>query len=107
MDEAAGIGLSSALEALRQELCEAWVAGADARIRFRVSDVTLVVEVVARRETTTGGKLRWWLFEAAADRTHGSEMTHTLTLQLTPQIRDHAGGYGPLDVHGEQDQPGG
>jgi hypothetical protein len=34
----AGVGLASALEALRQELDAAWVAGADARIRFGVSD---------------------------------------------------------------------
>jgi hypothetical protein len=66
-----------------------------------------VVEVVARSDTTANGKLRWWLVEAGADHSRGREQTQTLTLRLTPQLRDQAGGYGPLDVHGVQEEPGG
>jgi hypothetical protein len=91
MDEGSGdIGLSAALEALRQELDEAWAAGAGERIRFQVSDITLVVQVVARRQTQGGGKLRWWILEAGAEQTRGKEMTQTLTLKLTPAMGDQA-----------------
>jgi hypothetical protein len=52
------VDLSSALEALRQELEASWLAGKDGRIRFNVSDVTLTVKVAARRDTTARGGLR-------------------------------------------------
>jgi hypothetical protein len=101
------MGLSAALEGLREELESAWEKGAGKRIRFRVSEVTLTLEAVARRDTHGGGKIRWWLIEAGGDVTAGKETTQTLALTLTPGLYDAQGDPRPLDVAGDQAKPGG
>ena len=101
------MGLSAALEGLREELETAWEQGAGKALRFRVSNVTLTLEVVARRETEGSGKIRWWLVEAGGGVTAGKETTQTLVLTLTPGVYDAQGNLKPLDVAGDQPQPGG
>ena len=44
------LGLSTALEGLRQELEAAWSTAKGQRVRFRVSDVSLTVQAVASKE---------------------------------------------------------
>jgi hypothetical protein len=105
-DEVGVVELSSALEALRGELEQAWAESRARRVRFRVSDVTLTVEAVARKEKEAGGKLRWWLIEAGAGGKAATEATQTLVLKLMPSVYDDAGEAGPLDVHGEEAAPG-
>ena len=108
-DEGSVVGLAKALEALRQELDDAWreSQGRGKRVRFRASQITLTVQAVARTEKKTGGKLRWWVVEAGADRTTGREATQTLELTLTPQLFDDDGKLvEPLDVSGQQPEPG-
>ena len=100
------MGLSAALEGLREELETAWEQGAGKALRFRVSNVTLTLEAVARRETEGSGKIRWWLIEAGGGVTAGKEMTQTLMLTLTPGVYDAQGNLKPLDVAGDQPQPG-
>ena len=77
------------------------------RIRFRVIDVTLTVQVVARREKEGSGKLRWWLIEAGAQASSGRETTQTLVLTLHPGVHDGDVEPGPLDVHGKESAPAG
>jgi hypothetical protein len=100
------LDLSVALEGLRQELEAAWVAGQGRRVRFRVSDVSLTVQAVARKDREVGGKVRWWLVEAGGQAKRGSETTQTLVLSLSPTVYDDQGRPGPLDVFGEQQEPG-
>lgn len=108
MPESSGLmGLSAALEGLREELETAWQHGAGRALRFRVSDVTLTLEVVARRETEGSGKIRWWLVEAGGGVTAGKDTTQTLVLTLTPGVYDMQGNLQPLDVAGDQPRPGG
>lgn len=108
MSDSSGLlGLSAALEGLREELASAWEQGAGKAVRFRVSGVTLTLETVARRETEGSGKIRWWLVEAGGGVTAGSQTTQTLVLTLTPGLYDVHGNARPLDVEGEQSQPGG
>jgi hypothetical protein len=106
-DGVGSVDLSSALEALRSELEQAWEASRERRIRFRVSDLTLTVQAVARKETDVGGKVRWWLIEAGAGGKAATETTQTLVLTLTPSVYGDAGEAGPLEVHGEEPEPGG
>ncbi len=105
-DTSVPVDLSAALEALRQELEEAWAASQGRRVRFRASEITMTVQVMARRENKVGGKLRWWVLEGGADRNTARELTQTLVLTLTPQLYDDAGQPGPLDVSAEQAEPG-
>jgi len=101
------MGLSTALEGLREELENAWEKGAGKALRFRVANVTLTLEAVARREAGGSGKIRWWLIEAGGGVTAGKEMTQTLVLTLAPGLYDVQGNPRPLDIAGEQSQPGG
>ena len=66
MAELSAVGLSAALDALRDELESAWQASQGRRVRFRTSEVTLTVETVARLDKDGSGKIRWWLVEAGA-----------------------------------------
>jgi hypothetical protein len=75
-------------------------------VRFRATEVTLTVETVARRDKDGSGKIRWWLVEAGAGVTSGSERTQTLVLTLTPQLYDESGRSVPLDVAADQSVPG-
>ena len=63
-EERALVGLATALEGLREELETAWATGAGRAVRFRVREVTLTLEAVARREAEGAGKVRWWIIEA-------------------------------------------
>lgn len=101
------MGLSAALEGLREELESTWEKSAGKAIRFRVGEATLTLEMVARRDTQGGGKIRWWLIEAGGDVKAGRETTQTLVLKLTPGLYDAQGNPRPLDVAGDQPQPGG
>jgi Trypsin-co-occurring domain 2 len=101
------MGLSSALDGLREELDSAWEKGAGKAVRFRVSSVTLTLEAVARRDVEGNGKIRWWLVEAGGGVTAGKEATQTLVLTLRPGVYDAQGNLRPLDVAGEQSEPGG
>jgi len=101
------MGLSGALEGLREELESAWKKGAGQAIRFRVSEVTLTLQAVARRDVEGSGKIRWWLIEAGGGVTAGSETTQTLVLTLSPGRYDAQGNQLPLDVAGDQPDPEG
>jgi Trypsin-co-occurring domain 2 len=106
-EESRLIGLSTALEGLRDELERAWRASADKNIRFRVGEVTLTVEAVARREAGGEAKIRWWLVEAGGSAKTGSETTQTLVLTLSPQLYGEDKVAGPLDVGDPQADPEG
>jgi Trypsin-co-occurring domain 2 len=106
VDQAGVVDVSSALEALRDQLEEAWLASQGRRVRFRVSDVRLTIQAVARREKEAGGKLRWWLIEAGAEGRAARESTQTLVLTLTPGVYEDDDQPSPLDVHGKESAPG-
>ena len=98
--------LSDALESLREGLELAWAKSRDKSLRFRVDDVTLTLQVVARREQGGGAKVRWWVIEAGADVKAGGETMQTLVLHLTPALYDEAGHATALDIHDDQAEPG-
>jgi hypothetical protein len=93
MDQSPELGLADVLESLRDELERAWNAGLDRHIKFTVSEVTLAVETVIRKEKDGSGKIKWWVIEAGAAGKSGQERTQTLTLRLTPLTHD-----GPLNI---------
>jgi hypothetical protein len=101
------VGLASALEVLRSELEAAWEAGQGKRVRFRVSQLTVTMQAVARREREAGGKLRWYVLEAGGGAKSSAEATQTLELTLAPGLYDERGDPEPLDVYGVQPRPGG
>lgn len=106
VNEDPSVELSVALETLREELEDAWLKGQNRRIRFQVPQVTLTVQVTARRENKVGGKVRWWVIEGGGEHGSERESIQTLVLELRPQSYDEAGGASPLEVAGDQAEPG-
>lgn len=102
-----GVQLATALESLREELEAAYEHGRNRRIRFRIDEVTLTVQVVARREKEGSGKLRWWLVEAGGQVSSGSERTQTLVVTLQPGVYDGDAEPSPLAVQGKESAPAG
>jgi hypothetical protein len=101
------VGLSTALDGLREELENAWKDSAGHLIRFRVNEVTLTLEAVVRTDKELGGKIRWWLVEAGAGGRTGTEVTQKLELTLKPGVYGQDGKPAPLDVEDEQARPAG
>jgi NTP-dependent ternary system trypsin peptidase co-occuring protein len=102
------LGLSAALEGLRDELEDAWRSSQGRRVRFRATDVTLTVETVLSRDKDGSGRIRWWLIEAGGGVKSGEQVTQTLVLKLTPGLYgDNDEDPAPLDVGDEQEGPGG
>ena len=102
------LGLSAALEGLREELEDAWGLSQGRGVRFRATEITLTVETMLTRDTEGSGRIRWWLVEAGGAAKHGEQTTQTLVLNLTPGLyADDGGGPQPLDVGDEQSRPGG
>jgi hypothetical protein len=101
------VGLSTALDGLREELETAWKDSAGQLIRFRVNEVTLTLEAVVRTDKELGGKIRWWLVEAGAGGKTGTEVTQKLELTLKPALYGQDGKPAPLDVADEQPRPAG
>lgn len=86
-----GVGLSEAIEALREELTTAMTSGATSIMRFKAGPVELTVEAALTKNF--GGKtgIKWWLVEASAEASLQSVVTQTLKLTLQPATLDNEG----------------
>jgi Trypsin-co-occurring domain 2 len=61
---------------------------------------------MCKRSKELGGKIRWWIIEADGGGKAGTEATQTLVMTLTPGLYDAQGRPDPLDVTGDQAEPG-
>jgi hypothetical protein len=100
------LGLSIALEALRDELEAAWQYSQGRRVRFRASEVTLTLETAIRSDKEASAGFRWYVLQAGGRVKSGDEATQTVVLTLTPGLYDEHGNLSPLDVAADQPQPG-
>jgi hypothetical protein len=98
--------LSSALEALRNELDAAWQSSQGHRVRFRASQVTLTLETVIRSDKDASAGFHWYVLQAGGGVKSGTQFTQTVVLTLTPGLYDEHGNASPLDVADDQLQPG-
>jgi Trypsin-co-occurring domain 2 len=78
------IGLTEAIEALRQELTAAIAAASAKELRFKVGEVSMEFEVGIERVTTGKGGIRFWVLEVGGERSVSTVRTHRLTVPLTP-----------------------
>ncbi|MGA4792454.1 trypco2 family protein [Nocardia sp. AB354] len=107
-DEPERLGLSDAIESVRSELQEAWARGQGQWVQFGIGQVSLTLTVVAGRSVGGSGKIRWWVVEAGAEGHLEREATQTLVLTLNPFLQDpKTGRRGPMQVTGNQEEPGG
>jgi len=87
------IKLAEALAALRHELNQAKLDGADEEIRFRLGPITLELKVGVETSTSASGKvgLDWILASFKGEVKAGSETTQTIKLTLEPIIGETPG----------------
>ncbi|MFJ9821823.1 trypco2 family protein [Streptomyces sp. NPDC101151] len=78
------VGLAEAVNALREELQQAWSSSEGARLRFRPSPVELTVQVAVTKAVGGSVKAKWWLVELGGDSSRSSVTTQTLKLTLDP-----------------------
>lgn len=83
-----GIPLADAVEALRQQLIEAVMAGAGSPIRLAVREVELSMEVGVTRVGAGNAGIRFWLLEFGAKGEVSNAATHRVTLKLDPVDAD-------------------
>ena len=60
------LDVSSALEALRAELEQAWRSGQRQPVQFGIDEITLTLTVAATGKKTGGGKIRWGMWSRLA-----------------------------------------
>jgi hypothetical protein len=89
------IGLSEAVQAVREELSRIKRRGEGEEIRFGVGPVEVEFEVAVAREATADGKVRVWVLEL------GATVTHRVLVTLDPRSPD-----GPLEVGDRLRRPG-
>ncbi len=75
-----GLGVASALEALREELSNAKLAGDEHPLKFTLQPISLKLQVEVTTEAS--GKIGWKVLGFGGR--HESATTHTLELNLVP-----------------------
>jgi Trypsin-co-occurring domain 2 len=78
--DAAAVGLSAAIEALRAELTDALAQARDQGMRFRLDPIELTVQAVVTKEAN--GKIGWSILGLGGS--YESAVTQSLKLRLTP-----------------------
>jgi hypothetical protein len=76
--------ITDAVAALREELGEAILAGAEEKIRFEVGEIQLTFEVAVERSGKAG--IQFWVVELGGGG--GKTETHTVTIPLKPILPD-------------------
>ncbi|MFL3870561.1 hypothetical protein LT966_28665 [Streptomyces griseobrunneus] len=84
----AGIGLTAAIEELRQELYRAQALGADQQFTFGIEEAELELQLELRESGKGDGKLSFGVAAVGAGAELSTVRTHRLTLKLS--VRDRA-----------------
>lgn len=100
----AELGLSEAIEEVREELRRAMISGAGEEIQFPVGQVTLEFQVGMRKTADGTGKIKVWVVEAGASAKVEHDDVQKVTVILQPPV-DASGN--PIKVAGgSQVRPG-
>ncbi|WP_157574126.1 trypco2 family protein [Nocardia jejuensis] len=85
------VPLSTAIEALRQELIQAWGDGYEQALRFKPLEVELTLEVAVTSGGRAHGGIKWWLVDAGGELARESVATQTVRMTLQPVGFDQNG----------------
>ncbi|MFJ4007388.1 trypco2 family protein [Streptomyces sp. NPDC090023] len=86
----AGIGLTAAIEELRQELYRAQDLGAEQQFAFGIEEAELELQLELRMSNKGDGKVSFGVATVGANGEHSTVRTHRLKLKLS--VRDRACG---------------
>ena len=85
------VGLTEAIEALRDALVAAWWDGQRRRVRFKVEPVELTMQVGVTRVGKGSAGIRWHVLALGGERSREAVTTQTLKLRLAPVLFDEQG----------------
>lgn len=91
MEDRIAAGLAETIRALRVELTEAMESGRDESLRFELGAVELNVTLAITRETTGDAGVRFGVVSFGAKGNTADEVTHQLSLSLSPVTIDGDG----------------
>ena len=95
------IGLAEMIGKLREELQQAQQEGQGKALKFCVDEVDLELQFTVSRDIEGGGGVKFWVYNAEAKGSMGSETVQTLRLKLKPET---AGG-GSFQVTDQDTMP--
>jgi Trypsin-co-occurring domain 2 len=78
------ISLDDAVAALIPQLYSAISAATQEGTRLRIADIKMEFSVLATSEQGAAGRVRFWIFDAAAGDRGGRLDGHRVTVRLTP-----------------------
>ncbi|MEV0775303.1 trypco2 family protein [Streptomyces sp. NPDC050433] len=79
------VDLTQAVQAVRDQLLAAAIAGAGQELRFDVGEIQMEFAVELRHDTTVKGGVKAWVVSADADTGRGSTHTHKVAFTLKPR----------------------
>ncbi len=82
------IGLVEAIEAVREELVQAVLAGAQRPLQFPLEGVELTFQVGVTREHAPGGKLKFWILQLGYEQRDQHQSVHTVKVNLGAPLDD-------------------
>lgn len=82
------IGLVEAVGAVREELVQAVLAGAQRPLQFPLEGVQLTFQIGVTRESAPGAKLKFWILELGHERRDQQQSVHTVTINLGAPVDD-------------------
>jgi hypothetical protein len=82
------MGLSEAINAVRNELLEAKRLGEGTEMPFDVGDIEIEFSFTLTKERSAQGGVKVWVLEAGASGTSGSATVHKVTVGLSPKSLD-------------------
>jgi Trypsin-co-occurring domain 2 len=85
------VDLSSAIEALRNDLARAWWDGKDQRVRFKVEPVELTLQAGVTKKGTVQAGVKWHILTLGGEKSRENAVTQTLKLKLAPVFYDKDG----------------
>ncbi|MEU2874604.1 trypco2 family protein [Streptomyces olivoreticuli] len=88
MDDRVAAGLAETIRALRAELTAAMENGINEPLRFELKDVSLDVTLAITKETSGDAGVRFGVVSFGAKGKIGDDVTHRLSLSLSPVIVD-------------------
>jgi len=78
------VPLADAIEALRQQLTAAMLAGEKSPLRFTVEELTLELEVAVSYGGGGHAGIKFWLVDFGGKGEHSNAATHRIAMKLKP-----------------------
>jgi len=91
------VALKDAIAALRVELGEAVLLGAEKSIKFEVPEVEMEFQVTVEQSSQENGGVKFWVVEMGGNVSEKVSTTHKLKVKLKPTLQDGT----PIEIKGQ------